>query len=299
MKKITVIIPTYNAEHLLKRSVDSILAQTYTDLEIILVDDKSTDKTAEVIKDCERKDSRIRSIFLEKNSGGPATPKTIGVKNAESELIAFLDQDDEWLPEKLERQYEYLLSHKDAVLVGTTCLNVNASGEKTRLPISTNTEKILTECIVHSSSSVLMRKSIFTELGYFDPNFTMSDDWDLWIRIFLAGYRLDFIDEPLFLRHIHENNVTVTSSAEKRLKNYEYLVQKHQVEFKKRPEVYSKWLRNLGTYSLLANKTSAARKYIKQAVSIKPRSPRGYINLLLVYVSPALYLRLVNLKRSH
>ncbi|MGB9592367.1 MAG: glycosyltransferase family 2 protein, partial [Candidatus Kryptoniota bacterium] len=100
---MSVIIPTYNRADLLPRAIRSVLAQTFTDFELIVVDDGSIDNTREVVDKFTHLDARVKYIW-EPNSGRPAVPKNKGIENASGEYIAFLDHDDEWLPAKLEKQ---------------------------------------------------------------------------------------------------------------------------------------------------------------------------------------------------
>ncbi len=132
MIRVSVIIPTYNRADLLPTAISSVLAQTYTDWELIVVDDASTDNTREVIKEWEAKDSRIRSVSLNKNSGGPAHPKNVGVESARGEFIAFLDHDDEWLPEKLKKQVAVFASSPRIGLVTCEAYVVDGAGRNSR-----------------------------------------------------------------------------------------------------------------------------------------------------------------------
>jgi len=103
---VSVIIPTYNRAHLVGRSIQSVINQTYQDFEIIVVDDGSTDNTEDIIKEFQKKDKRIKHIKHNKNKGGSAARNT-GIRAARGEYIAFLDSDDEWMPTKLEKQTSY------------------------------------------------------------------------------------------------------------------------------------------------------------------------------------------------
>ena len=103
--KVSVIIPTYNRQKLLPKAIKSVLNQTFKNFELIIVDDGLTDNTKEIIKEFQKRDPRIKYIWQE-NFGAPAGPKNTGIKNSKGEYIAFLDDDDEWLPEKLERVIE-------------------------------------------------------------------------------------------------------------------------------------------------------------------------------------------------
>lgn len=106
---VSVIIPTYNAEKFIERTVSSVRKQTYTNWELIIVDDASTDGTVQILENLQRIDSRISIVCFSKNSGGPARPKNFGIKESRGEFVAFLDHDDEWFPEKIEKQINFLL----------------------------------------------------------------------------------------------------------------------------------------------------------------------------------------------
>ena len=105
---VTVIMPCYNAEKLIAESIDSVVAQTYPNWELIVVDDCSSDSSSEIVKAYTEKDKRIKYLKSEKPSGGPSVPRNIGIENAKGEYVAFLDSDDLWLPQKLGRQLEYM-----------------------------------------------------------------------------------------------------------------------------------------------------------------------------------------------
>jgi len=133
MMKVSVIIPTYNREQLLKRAIQSVLNQTFRDFEIIVVDDGSTDNTKEIIDSFTS--DKIKYIY-ESNSGGAARPKNTGIKNAQGKYIAVLDSDDEWLPQKLEKQIELLEIFQDPKLGAVGCdVFVFENGYKTEYKI--------------------------------------------------------------------------------------------------------------------------------------------------------------------
>ena len=115
---ISVIIPTYNREKLIMPAIDSVLKQTYQDIELIVVDDGSTDRTVELLKTI--KDPRFYFVQTERNSGAPAA-RNIGIKQSKGEYIAFHDSDDIWMPHKLEKQLKFL-KENDADVVGSNFL---------------------------------------------------------------------------------------------------------------------------------------------------------------------------------
>ena len=119
--KVSVVIGSYNCEKFIHETVQSVIDQTFRDWELIIVDDCSTDNTCQEISRI--KDERIKLIRLDSNSGLPAAPRNVGIKNAKGDYIAFLDHDDIWLPEKLERQVAFLEKNKDIIAVGKNVLH--------------------------------------------------------------------------------------------------------------------------------------------------------------------------------
>ena len=124
--KVSVIIPTYNSDATISRALRSVLNQTVSDFEVIVIDDGSTDKTVEVLRDYELQDQRVRTFLVDKN-GGPGPARNIGIQHSRGEFIAFLDSDDFWLPEKLETQIK-LFSDKKVIITYTSVLFLNSKG---------------------------------------------------------------------------------------------------------------------------------------------------------------------------
>jgi glycosyltransferase involved in cell wall biosynthesis len=212
--KISVIIPTYNRAHLLPRAIKSVLAQSFKDFELIIVDDASTDNSHEIVKNFKEKDKRIKYLKHNKNSGGPPKPKNTGIKISKGKYIAFLDSDDEWFSNKLEKQITLYKKNKNnnVGLVGCGVISINErTKEKRKIEPPTQIEvkspKILENTIAHSCSSVIIKKTIFENIGLFDENIKVLDDRDLYIRI-LEKYKFLFTQEPLFHYYIHNDNVT-------------------------------------------------------------------------------------------
>jgi teichuronic acid biosynthesis glycosyltransferase TuaG len=196
--KISVVIPTYNAESYIERTIESILGQSYTNFELILVDDCSNDDTWKIISSFSAKNKNIQCIRLDKNSGGPARPRNIGIKNAKSNLIAFCDADDLWHPIKLESQLN-ILQRKKANLVCTQIVEFNQNDilQTVLQPIYLDTISEIGYCSTFlkdriATSSVLCKKVDVIEVGGFDEakSLVAVEDYDLWLRLLeLPNYR--------------------------------------------------------------------------------------------------------------
>lgn len=229
MKSISVIIPTYNREATITKAIESVLNQTYPVQEVIVVDDGSTDNTEEVVGRIE--DERIRYFKTPENHGAGAA-RNYGVKQARCELIAFHDSDDEWLPEKIERQMAYLEEHPDVGLVYTSftayidnksfvfpegCMDKCDEYEGNLL------RKQLIGNVV-GAPTILMPKSVFEELDGFDENMTALEDWEFAIRV-ASKYPLGFVAEPCVKVSLEGNRMS--SDVAKHYKNNCYILAKH------------------------------------------------------------------------
>jgi len=194
MKNISAVIPVHNRPHLVTRAVASVLAQTKKIDEIIIVDDGSTDSTAETLKQL---GSQI--IYIRQDNKGVSAARNAGIKRAQSEWIALLDSDDEWLPEKTENaadfvqrnpQYKIFQSHEIWVR-NNRIVNPKNKHQKKGGWIF---KESLPLCIVSPSASII-RREVLDDAGLFDENFPVCEDYDLWLRI-LRKYPIGLDEKP-------------------------------------------------------------------------------------------------------
>lgn len=207
---VSVVIPTFNRASFLQCAIDSVLSQTFDNFELVIVDDGSTDGTKTLVESyC---DPRIR--FLSTNNQGPARARNIGIENAKGDLVAFLDSDDCWFPEKLERQVTLLNSEIGlvycSVLIGR---NWDEAKILSKAQYRGNCFPFYIEnpgvaIIGYGCSTVLVRKSLLLSVGAFDENIpSPAEDYDLFLRLSNIT-KVDFIEEPLAFYRVHETNIS-------------------------------------------------------------------------------------------
>ncbi|WP_185858967.1 glycosyltransferase family 2 protein [Vreelandella nanhaiensis] len=235
---VSVIIPVYNRAHLLHRSLDSVVSQTFKNIEILIIDDCSRDDPYSVTK--EYNDSRIKYIRQKENQG-VAAARNRGLREAKGEFVAFLDDDDEWFPEKLSRQVElFLQSPPEVGLVYTGVETVMDEGHsEVQLPTERGDvyRKLLIKNCIHGGSSTMMRRNIITNVGFFDENLVAIEDYEYWLRI-SRYYYFDFIEEPLV--RYHDIRAISTNTDVRRSRNFQANLDardqfyvKHQAQMKK------------------------------------------------------------------
>ena len=206
MVKVSVVIPSYNARVFLPMTLESVRQQTFDDYEVIVIDDGSTDGTAEWLTQSDYPKLRL----LRQSNQGCSTARNFGIAEAAAEYIAFLDADDLWHPQKLEKQVRCLDENPQAALVNTGITNIDAQGNPVKgdyLPnaIDSNWPNILLENPIHSGSVPLVRRSCFEQLGYFDTALKSAEDWDMWIRI-AAEFQIADIQEHLVYYRVHSGS---------------------------------------------------------------------------------------------
>jgi len=216
---ISVIIPTRNRAELLERAIKSVLNQTHRNLELLIIDDASVDNTRTIIE--KYSDQKIKYYRLEERKGG-AVARNKGIMNSTGTYIAFLDDDDEWMPEKLEKQICLLEKHAEAALCYTGRKIVREGGWLTgfskkysfSLPATDDQFKeIMSDNFIGVTSSVLVKREVLTELNGFDENLPAYQDYDLFIRI-LKKCKSCGIDEPLVIYHLEKiNRVSLTRES--------------------------------------------------------------------------------------
>lgn len=203
---VSVILPTYNRARLLPRSLGSVLAQTYSDLEVVVVDDGSDDDTEALVKGSG--DARVRYVRLETRFGA-ARARNVGIGHAHSRYLAFQDSDDEWLPTKLERQMRAFESQPDAALVYSDMYRVLADGRvfHHRSPTVVrggliNPETRYWQTYMLGTQCVVIRRECLEQVGLFDHALPSFEDLDLFLRL-AEHYDFVHLREPLV--NYHEN----------------------------------------------------------------------------------------------
>ncbi len=216
MNKVSVIIPTYNRVEFLKLTLDSVVSQTYRPLEIIVVDDGSPNtETAEL---CARYEN-IKYIRIE-NSGGPALPRNIGIDNATGQFVAFVDDDDIWLPNKIKEQVDVLEAHKEFDLVHCNCSVIDENGNLTNDVVG----KPRDASVKHGDVKLkmignwtlmmptpLLRRSLIDEVGVFNTSIPPAlEDVEFWTRCSFYT-KFYYIDKPLANYRIHISNISTSN----------------------------------------------------------------------------------------
>lgn len=276
MKKglVSIITPVYNGQDFLERCIKSVLAQTYDNWELFLIDDGSSDNSVQVIEQY-LEDDRIKILRNESNSGIPAT-RNKGIESSNGEFIALLDQDDEWFPEKLQQQIQAFNELENSYGLLYSNLEVHFdNGEVTERKkeiepepvIRKNLELMLLRNLI-SSPTVLIKKEALDEVGLFDESIKWGgDDYDLWIRI-AHKYKFFYIDEVLCIRHEHQQNY---SGDKKRMmfRTIE-LSEKYIKEFGVNPEIKKRLRSNhfyrFGVESLKKREVLIGISYILRSI---------------------------------
>ncbi len=202
---VSVVIPTFNRAELIERALYSVLSQTYSNLEVIIVDDASSDNTQDQIQTSQQADHRIQYIRHESNRGAQAARNT-GIRAAKGEYIAFLDSDNEWLPGKLQRQMA-LFSHRDnspsVVYCGYIKVSENGNILNKYLPQYRGFiyKETLSEWLT-DTSTIVVRKEILEKIHELDENLLAYHEWDLCIRL-TRECEFDFVPECLSIYREH------------------------------------------------------------------------------------------------
>ncbi|MGE4559136.1 MAG: glycosyltransferase family 2 protein [Desulfobulbus sp.] len=212
-KLVSVVIPSYNYGKFLKQAFDSVVNQTYANLEIIIVDDGSSDDTQEIVRPLVESFNNLRYIRHEANKGLPATRNT-GINASNGEYIAILDADDEWLPEKIQKQVEFLNANPDIGMVscGYLLKDTVKGIEREYLPADYGghddfLENLLVRNVFSGGSGALIRKECFMEAGLFDTSLRYCEDWDMWLRI-ARYFKISSLSEPLYVLYEHGYNMS-------------------------------------------------------------------------------------------
>ena len=250
MKLVSVIIPVYNVEKYIRETITSVLNQTYTNFELLIIDDESPDNTVNIVKKFQ--DSRIR-IIHQKNRG-LAGARNTGIRNAKGDYIALLDGDDVWLPEKLAQHVEHLNKNPHIGVSFSQSLFIDDDSNSLgiyQMPKLTDItpEHLLCRNPIGNGSAPVIRQEVFAEIGfeddrhgnteihYFDEDFRQSEDIECWFRIVTQTlWQIGGINQALTLYRVNESGLS--ASVFKQLASWEQVITKHR---QINPDVVNQW----------------------------------------------------------
>jgi glycosyltransferase involved in cell wall biosynthesis len=279
MPKVSVIIPTHNRAGLLRQAIASVLRQSFHDFEIIVVDDASTDETRAAI--ASQADVRIRYFRHDKNRGGSAS-RNAGIAHATGEYIAFLDDDDCWLPEKLAAQVRLLdrcPPKVGAVYTGYVRIDIETGGNIAVVLAEKRGDiyaELRAQNWVGTPSTVVVRRECFDRAGLFDEKLKFGEDYDLWIRI-SRDYHFEFINEPLVRYAVHRDRLSADTKTI--LTGKEAQLAKYADYFAGDRRAYGRYFLSLGVLYCYNRKLTEGRAAMCRAIRIYPYEIRPYINL--------------------
>ncbi len=306
---VSVIVPSYNSAAYLPEAIDSALNQTAAPLEVIVIDDGSTDETAQVL---ERYRGRIQAIFQQNK--GPAAARNCGIAASRGDLIAFLDADDVWLPEKLEKQLAYLALHPAACMVHSQMYYWNPETGEKSLERHRRRHEFAGSCYHRLffrpaviPSTMVVRRECLAKVGTFDERIrrATAEDYDLCLRL-ARDYEFGFVDDPLILYRQHPGS----STKKQVLANYEdnlFVVRKLLEDDPRLRQELGRSVVNDRFFGLLfdigychyeAGRPWAARPYFLQALRHRPASAHVWLLMLGSLLPARLVRKLRGLKTS-
>lgn len=296
---VSVVLPFYENEATIRESVESVLSQTWTDLELIAVDDGSGDGSFRIVAELARSDDRIR--VLRQANAGVAAARNAGVQAARGRYCAFQDADDVWLPHKLEAQLELVgdrtLVYSDArVQDGRDSYPWARRNRATvdSYPRGDVYEALLAECFV-ATPTVIVPTDLLRDAGGFDTRLRTGEDHDLWLRLASDGVDFDYVPEPLVVvRRPGSLTSDPVLGREGRIRSFR--VHETHVSGPRRSLVRRRirtareelelFLRHRAWRSVLAGETRAARRDLVHSLSVRPLSPRAWLALSLTLCPP-------------
>lgn len=285
--RISVIIPVYNGERYFARTIESVLAQTYSAMEIVVVDDGSRDSSQDVVA---RYLNHTNVRLITQENAGVAAARNTGIRAATGDYIALLDQDDLWLPDKLACQVEYLDKHPEIALVHSNIHFIGEAGERIPDPewawVAPTYGQVLPELVQWNricTCTVLLRKSVLEQVGLFRQELAPADDWDLWLQV-AARHPIGFVDAVTACYRLHQGN-----ESRNLLKMQEAEIQVVETFVREHPDAVGDAITRAKLFSLYseaalllerAGRHAEARSYWLHAMRKNPVASKPYTSLI-------------------
>lgn len=299
---VSVIIPTYNSAPYISEAIDSVLGQSYSDYEIIVIDDGSTDNTGELLNNYSH-NPKVSVIRLDVNSGVSAA-RNAGLNIARGDIIALLDADDIWLPEKLNKQVQAL---KEAPESGWIYCNGSVVDQNLK-KMYFFTERwnqtggmiyadILLKSLCVPVSSVIIKREVFDHCGFFDPELKAVEDLDLFLRI-ARKYKCAYLKEPLFNYRVHNDNLSRKEDRMEvgRLKVLGKLIGLHPEYESELRHIYH---RSVGIGMLGMRDCKRARMHFIKAARYRQGDYKVWVGLLLATMPRPVLDLIIKTKKRH
>jgi len=304
--EVDVIVPCYNVEHCVGRALDSVVRQTHQDFSIYAVDDGCTDNTLQVLETY-----APRCMVISQVHAGPAAARNRAIRESVSPFVAFIDADDEWLPDKLERQLALLRRNESLGMVCSHCLICEAGSKENRhigvddVPHNGRLFKHLVRNCFVFTPSVIVRRRCLQEIGLFNEALPVSEDFNLWLRI---AARWDIAITPAVFAIVNKRpgSLSLTISSEERLRSgvaaLEHVrsscstlsaVEQHALRLALAERIYF-----YGSHLLSTGAQSVSRQHLSSALKLQSTHWRALAKLTLSYLPGEIYSSLARLKSA-
>jgi glycosyltransferase involved in cell wall biosynthesis len=288
MPTVSVILPVYNEEDYINHALDSILGQSYKDLEVVIIDDGSNDNTKHIIRS--RNDKRIR--YHRHNNKGITKSLNKGIKLSNGQFIARMDADDISELDRIRCQLDYIKKRQNTHIVGSWYNVIDESGNivtTKKISFKKGVKKQLKQSSTLCHGSVMMRKKAVQELGGYNENFKYAQDYELWVRAYNRGYKFGIIKKVLYNFRITRHSITNRKGNEQK-----YYAERAKSKLTKediRVESISSKIDNnrtskdsvyyylIGTSMVKSGKRCGAFKYLLKSIVQNPRQVKGYVRL--------------------
>lgn len=276
---VSIITPSYNRAHLIRRAIHSVLAQTYQDWELWIVDDHSADDTERVVKAFS--DQRIHYLRHEANCGASAARNT-GIKASRGKYVAFLDSDDEWMPSKLEKQLALFQTGSTHLgLVYSACVRIQDGKESAWRPSLRGFvyDKIMQGTFDLGILFVVSRAAL-DFAGGFDESLPALEDYDLFLRI-SQKYEADFIEDVTVIVHQASGEDRLSNNLKRQILSFEVLLQKHFRDLERNRRTLAMWLAKAGGLCCLCGEIKKERWYYTRSLKAWPFQLKPLLHVVL------------------
>jgi cellulose synthase/poly-beta-1,6-N-acetylglucosamine synthase-like glycosyltransferase len=305
--EVAVVVPCYNVASCVQRALDSAFAQTYKDLQVYAVDDGSTDDTMHVLQA-----NAGRCRIVGQAHAGPGAARNRAIELSDSPFIAFLDADDEWLPEKLERQISLLREDTSLGLVCSLCA-VEKVGNNAQLEFQARSTplsgrlftQLALNCFVFTPT-VVVRRCCLEEVGLFNESLAVSEDFNLWLRI-AARWKIALLPEVLAINHRRADSLSASIAAEERLRTGVAALEHVQSSCPELLPSEGRALRRAlaeriyfyGSFLLATGSTGLARRKLESVLKLQPTHWRAMAKLALSFLPTPAHALLAGLRSGN